>query len=166
MRISPDGVHIQDSKYFHTLFSSSQKLDKLKRLKQQFSNARATNTRARNSSLATIRSESFFLDTRNSFAVPVTQSRVNRLCDRLQKEYAGYGQILVMICGDASHTTLSSSIALIFPIGFPNCPIFEHLLLIQCKTSWRGFMWSPNFLGSWPLSIISRTRWSRRYSQE
>ena len=98
VRISPDEVHIQDSEYFHTLFSNSQKLDKLKRLRHRFSNPRATFAtpeheihRLRRSAL-----NPFFSTREIALQSPFIQNRVNRLCDRLQKEYAGSGRILVM----------------------------------------------------------------------
>ena len=98
MRISPDEVHIQDSVYFHTLFSNSQKLDKPKRLEHRFNNPRAAFAtpehelhRLRRSAL-----NPFFSTREIALQSPVIQNRVNRLCDRLQKEYAGSGRILVM----------------------------------------------------------------------
>lgn len=98
MRISPDEVHIQDSEYFHTLFSNSQKLDKPKRLKYRFNNPSAAFAtpehephRLRRSAL-----NPFFSTREIALQSPAIQNRVNKLCDRLQKEYAGSGRILVM----------------------------------------------------------------------
>lgn len=98
MRISPDEVHIQDSEYFHTLFSSSQKLDRPKRLKNRFNNPRAAFStpehelhRLRRSAL-----NPFFSKREIVLQSPAIQNRVSGLCDRLQKEFAGSGRILVM----------------------------------------------------------------------
>lgn len=98
MRISPDEVHIQDSEYFHTLFSISQKLDKPQRLKHRFKNPGAGFAtpeyelhRLRRSAL-----NPFFSTRKIALQSPFIQNRVNRLCDRLHSEYAGSGRILVM----------------------------------------------------------------------
>lgn len=98
MRISPDEVHIQDSEYFDTLFSNSQKLDKLQRLKNRFGSP--------NSGFATPEHElhrwrrsalnPFFSTSKIALQSPFIQKRADRICDRLHKEYAGSGRILVL----------------------------------------------------------------------
>ena len=98
VRISPDEVHIQDSEYFHTLFSNSQKLDKLKRLEHRFNNPKAIFPTSEHETHRLRRSalNPFFSTREIALQSPVIQNRVNRLCDRLQKEFAGSGRILVM----------------------------------------------------------------------
>lgn len=98
MRISPDEVHIQDSEFFHILFSSSQKLDKLKRLEHRFNNPKASFATPKHETHRLRRTalNPFFSTRKMALHSPVIQNRVNKLCDRLHEEYASSGRILVM----------------------------------------------------------------------
>lgn len=98
VRIGPDEVHIQDTDFYFTLFSSPQKLDKLKRLENRFnSNTSMFSTpkhelhRMRRSAL-----NPFFSTRKIALYAPVIQNRMNRLCDRLEEEYSATGRILVL----------------------------------------------------------------------
>ena len=98
VRISPDEVHIQDSDFYHTIFNSSLKLDRLKRLQYRFNNPTATFATPKHETHQLRRTalNPFFSTRKMSLHAPVIQKRVTRLCDRLQKEYAGSGRVLVM----------------------------------------------------------------------
>lgn len=91
-------MHIQDSDFFHTIFNSSQKLDKLKRLEHRFNNPTASAQTPKHDTHRIRRTglNPFFSTRKISLHAPVIQKSVNRLCDRLQKEYAGSGRVLVM----------------------------------------------------------------------
>ena len=98
VRISPDEVHIQDSGFVDTLFSASQQLDKVKRLENRFNNPKSTFTTSKHETHRMRRTalNPFFSTRRIALHAPVIQTRVDKLCDRLQREYAGSDQILVM----------------------------------------------------------------------
>lgn len=96
VRIGPNEVHIQDSDFYYTLFL--QKLDKPKRWGKKWGNS--------DSAFVTYKHEAhrprraavnpFFSTRKIALSSPNIQNRVNRLCDRLDKEFAGSGQVLVM----------------------------------------------------------------------
>ena len=89
-------MHIQDSDFFHTLFS--QKLDKPKRWGKKWGNSQAAFTTYKHEAHRPRRAavNPFFSTRRIALYSPNIQNRVNRLCDRLEKEFAGSGQVLVM----------------------------------------------------------------------
>ena len=91
-------MHIQDSDFFHTLYSSSQKLDKLKRLENRFSSPKASFATPKHETHRIRRAalNPFFSTRKIALHSPVIQNRVNKLCDRLQREYANSNRFLVM----------------------------------------------------------------------
>ena len=96
VRISPNEVHIQDSDFYHTLYS--QKLDKTKRWGRKWGNSPTAFVTYKHEAHRPRRAavNPFFSTRRIALYSPTIQKRVNRLCDRLEKEFARSGQVLVM----------------------------------------------------------------------
>lgn len=98
VRVSPNEVHIQDSDFFHTFFSPFHKLNKVKRVQKRFripeAGFVAANHEIHRSRRAAL--NPYFSTRRVALQSPSIQNRMNRLCDRLQGEYAGSGRVLKM----------------------------------------------------------------------
>ncbi|KAB8071863.1 cytochrome P450 [Aspergillus leporis] len=95
IRLSPCEIHIQDSSFFDEMYSQTLPWDKPKELEHRFNNANGlfpTNKhevhRRRRAAL-----NPFFSKRAINNAVPMMQEQINRLCNRLRREYQGTGKV-------------------------------------------------------------------------
>ncbi|CAG8974541.1 hypothetical protein HYALB_00005813 [Hymenoscyphus albidus] len=96
IRINPDELHVSDSYFYDTLYSSTTPRDKLKALEKRFGSgmALASTTdqhlhRKRRAALNPFFSRRKIVDHSN-----VLQTRMNRITERLQNEYMGVSRVL------------------------------------------------------------------------
>lgn len=96
IRLSPYEVHIQDSEFFHVLYSQSRPWDKPKHLQHRFSNDNGLFPtpshelhRHRRAAL-----NPFFSKRKISEFAPVMQLQMTGLCNRLSREYRNSGKVL------------------------------------------------------------------------
>ena len=98
IRINPTELHIQDSEFYETLYSGTRPADKLQRLEHRFNNP--------TSAFATVKHQThrvrraalnpFFSKRKIASFSPAIQQRMNRLCERLIKEYLDTDQVLIL----------------------------------------------------------------------
>ncbi|PLB40480.1 cytochrome P450 [Aspergillus candidus] len=98
IRISPFEIHIQDSFFYEDLFSQSLPWDKGQHLAHRFNNPTATFGTPKHDvhRLRRAALNPFFSKRSIAQAAPMMQTQVDKLCDRLRREYAGTGKVLQM----------------------------------------------------------------------
>lgn len=154
-------MHIQDSDFYHTLFS--QKLDKPKRWGRKFGNTQAGFVTFKHEAHRPRRAalNPFFSTRRIALNAPNIQHRVNRLCDRLEKEFAGSSQVLVM---DDMWGCLSSDTIVEYcfnrPYHFIELPDFRATFVKSMYDLMDGihvasqFPWITSLFNSLPYSVV------------
>ncbi|MCJ1391688.1 hypothetical protein MMC18_004553 [Xylographa bjoerkii] len=98
IRINNSELHIQDSDFYETLYSSSKAADKLKSLEHRFNNPLSSFATSMHSIHRQRRGalNPFFSRRKIVEHTPIIQARMDRLCERLASEYAAKGKVLVM----------------------------------------------------------------------
>ncbi|KAI0197878.1 cytochrome P450 [Astrocystis sublimbata] len=96
VHISPNEVHIQDVRFYDTLYSNSRHSDKLKHLEHRFNNRLATFATAEHSVHRMRRAavNPFFSKRKITQQSSIIQQLMNRLCNRLQSEFLDNGSVL------------------------------------------------------------------------
>ncbi|KAI0970361.1 cytochrome P450 [Xylaria arbuscula] len=96
VRISPNEVHIQDIRFYDTLYANSRHSDKLKHLEHRFNNELATFATAEHRVHRTRRAaiNPFFSKRKIAQHSPNIQNIMDKLCERVKTEFLQNGNVL------------------------------------------------------------------------
>ena len=96
VRISPDEIHIQDIRFYDTLYANSRHSDKLKHLEHRFNNELATFATAEHRAHRTRRAaiNPFFSKRKIAQHSPNIQKIMDKLCERVKTEFLQNGNVL------------------------------------------------------------------------
>ena len=96
IRINPTELHIQDSEFYEILYSGTRPADKLQRLEHRFNNPTSSFATVKHNTHRNRRAalNPFFSKRKVAAHSPAVQQRMNRLCERLTKQYLDTDQVL------------------------------------------------------------------------
>lgn len=164
MRISPQELHIDDSEYYESIYTSSRGLDKSAHVQDRFGAPHAAFSTPDHEMHKRRRGaiSPFFSKRRIYEQAPMIQKNVDLICKRLASEYRGTGKILCTNDLFSSYVTdvimtyaFNRSYRFLEQPGFTSAFTRSIQGLKDFVHFAQQFPWLPRFLNLFPVSVIS-----------